>query len=45
MPRCRTDLERLLGLAGQADVVASGEWTPAGVAPMLMVSYNDEGNC
>jgi hypothetical protein len=35
-PRDRRDIERLLALIGRDDVVVSGEWTPAGIAPMLI---------
>jgi hypothetical protein len=36
MPRDRAEMEGLLALIGQSAVVAEGNWTPAGVAPMLI---------
>ena len=36
MPRNRREVETLLGLVGRSDIVAMQNWTPAGVAPMLI---------
>jgi hypothetical protein len=36
IPRNRREVETLLGLIGRSDIVTAGNWTPAGIAPMLI---------